>query len=440
MSLSFLQNEPPPIIMVLGVGGAGCNAVSNMYHQGIHGVDFVVCNTDSQVLGRSPVQRRLLIGQKLTGGLGCGADPEQGRKAAEESLEEIQGVFSSYTRMVFLTAGMGGGTGTGASPVIARLCKERGLLTVGVVSLPFGFEGEPRKRNALKGLTELERYVDALVVIHNNNILKIAPRNTKQKEAFLMADQVLYRAVRGIAEIITKPGYINVDFADVQTIMKEGGYALLGMSSQQGENRALLAVEEALSSPLLDNVDISGAKGILVNITASEDTLTVQETEQIMTRIQEALGPSDAHIIMGQVFDEKAGDELSLTVIATGLERPKLLTETIALALPMRPVAPPLPASLEPELPLPSEEKVPSVGREPKYPPPLSREERLRQLDDPRALEKARAKPAFERWTGGGTRSSQGTPPLSSLRIEPTSDHTNPPLRRHNPRLYDNAD
>lgn len=437
MSLCFLQNDPPPIITVLGVGGAGCNAVSNMYHQGIHGVDFIVCNTDSQVLGRSPVQKRLLIGQKLTGGLGCGADPEQGRKAAEESLEEIQNIFSSHTRMVFLTAGMGGGTGTGASPVIARLCKERGLLTVGVVSLPFSFEGEPRKRNALKGLSELERYVDALVVIHNNNILKIAPRNTKQKEAFLMADQVLYRAVRGIAEIITKPGYINVDFADVQTIMKEGGYALLGMSSQQGENRALLAVEEALSSPLLDDVDIRGAKGILVNITASEDTLTVQETEQIMTRIQEALGPSEAHIIMGQVFDEKAGDELSLTVIATGLDRPKLLKETMALALPMRPTPP---SSLEPELPLPSDEKVPSLGRELKYAPPLSREERLRQLDDPRALEKARAKPAFERWVSNSPQSAQGSPPLSSLRIEPTSDNINPPLRRNNPRLYDNAD
>lgn len=258
MSLSFPQESPLPIISVLGVGGAGCNAVANMFRQGIHGVDFIVCNTDSQVLGRNIVPNRLLIGQKLTGGLGCGADPERGRQAAEESLDDIRKLFASHTRMVFLTAGLGGGTGTGALPVIAKLCRELGLLTVAVVSLPFSFEGEPRRRNALTGLSRLEEHVDALVVIHNNNILRVASKNMRQKEAFLMADQVLYRAVRGIAEMITKPGYINVDFADVKTIMQNGGYALLGMSTQRGENRALMAVEEALSSPLLDNVDIRG--------------------------------------------------------------------------------------------------------------------------------------------------------------------------------------
>ncbi|MCX7606070.1 MAG: cell division protein FtsZ [Bacteroidia bacterium] len=438
MSISFSHEPLPSIITVLGVGGAGCNAVANMFRQGIHGVDFVVCNTDSQVLGINPVPRRVLIGQKLTGGLGCGADPERGKQAAQESIDEIRQLFPPHVRMVFLTAGLGGGTGTGAMPIIAELCQSLGLLTVAVVSLPFKYEGEPRKRNAMKGLTELEAHVDALVVIHNNNLLRVASKSMRQKEAFLMADQVLYRAVRGIAEVVTKPGYINVDFADVRTVMQNGGYALLGMSTQRGENRALMAVEEALSSPLLDDVDIRGARGLLVNVTASPDTLTVQETEEIMNRIAEALGEADTHIIMGQVFDEQAGEELSLTLIATGLERPPSLdtekTQKVERRLPLSP-----PSPIEMELPLGTSPNLPSSPAEPSLPPP-SLEERLRQLDkDPRALERARTSPAYQRYKPPTT-TGPSIPPLSSTRIEPDEQGGGIVLRRQNPRLYDNAD
>lgn len=428
----------PPIITVLGVGGAGCNAVSNMFQQGIHGVDFVVCNTDSQVLGRSPVPRRLLIGQKLTGGLGCGADPQRGRQAAEESIEDIRNLFPSHTRMVFLTAGLGGGTGTGALPVIAELCQDLGLLTVAVVSLPFRFEGEPRMKNALRGLAELETHVDALVVIQNNNILKVASKNMPQKEAFLLADQVLYRAVRGIAEIITKPGYVNVDFADVRTIMQNGGYSLLGMSTQRGENRALMAVEEALSSPLLDNIDIRGARGLLVNITASEDSLTVQETEQIMERIQEALGDSETNIIMGQVFDEHMKDELSLTLIATGLSRPESLSAASLLSKPSK--SPTVKASSPPPSPMVSELRLDAPPSPPPAVPPTpspkpSILEKIRQVEqDAQALTRARTESVLYR--AGIT----PPPPLSTARIEPLNDDRQGIIRRNNPHLYDNAD
>lgn len=430
MSLSFPQDTTPPIITVLGVGGAGCNAVGNMFQQGIHGVDFVVCNTDSQVLGRSPVPRRLLIGQKLTNGLGCGADPNLGRQAAEESIEDIQKLFPSHTRMVFLTAGLGGGTGTGATPVIAELCQSLGLLTVAVVSLPFDFEGKHRQRNALNGLNQLEAHVDAIVVIHNNNILKVVSKNMRQKEAFLMADQVLYRAVRGIAEIITKPGYVNVDFADVRTVMAKGGYALLGMSTQRGENRALMAVEEALSSPLLDDVDIRGARGLLVNITASEDTLTVQETEQIMARIQAALGSLETNIIMGQVFDEQMGDELSLTIIATGLTKPAsaMLPDSPSKPARSQPAIP----SVEAELPLEPPVKAPSPSPSA---PKIDIREKIRELgNDRQAIERARSMPAFSR------HGLIVPPPLSSTRVEPTVDPQQVPFRRNNPHIFDNAD
>lgn len=438
MSLSFTQDTQPPIILVMGVGGAGCNAVANMFRMGIHGVDFLVCNTDSQVLGKSPVPRRLLIGQKLTGGLGCGATPEKGKQAAQESTEEIRQVLQPPIRMVFLTAGLGGGTGTGALPVIAEMCQNLGLLTVAVVSLPFSFEGNRRKKNALQGLAELERHVDSLVVIQNDNIRRIATPNMTQVEAFRMADQVLYRAVRGIAEVVTKPGYINLDFADLKTIMEGGGYALLGMASHSGENRALMAVEEALSSPLLDDVDIRGAKNLLVNITGAD--VTLQETDLIMARIHEALGDPDANIILGHVVDEEAGGELSLTLVATGIQ-PKL-PQSIpppSSAPTASAVKPPPPIGLELPLDRPTS---PPPSREPAISPePLpSLEERLRQLDtDPRALEKARTTPAFQRYKPP-TSWNATPPPLSSSRIEPSAPEDNLPLRRKNPRLYDNAD
>ncbi len=436
MSLSFTQDPTPSIILVMGVGGAGCNAVANMFQMGIHGVDFLVCNTDSQVLGKSPVPKRLLIGQKLTGGLGCGADPGRGKQAAQESLEEIRQVLQPPIRMAFLTAGLGGGTGTGALPIIAEICQSLGLLTVAVVSLPFSFEGNKRRKNALQGLEELEKHVDSLVVIQNDNIRRIARPNMPQVEAFRMADQVLYRAVRGIAEVVTKPGYVNVDFADLKTIMQGGGYALLGMASHRGENRALMAVEEALSSPLLDDVDIRGATNLLVNITGAN--VTLEETDLIMNRIHEGLDNPDANIILGHVVDEQAGDELSLTLVATGL-RPHLPELPSSLPPGTSAVKAPPPIGLELPLEKPPTAPPPRQVATPPEPIP-SLEERLRQLDnDPRALERARSTPAFQRHkpTAGW---SPTPPPLSSTRIEPSAPEDNLPLRRKNPRLYDNAD
>jgi len=426
----------PPILLVMGIGGAGGNAVANMFRQGIVGVDFAVCNTDAQVLARNPVPNRLLIGQKLTRGLGCGADPQLGQKAAEESLDELRGLLGPHIQMVFLTAGLGGGTGTGAIPVIARLCREQGLLTVGVVTLPFSFEGGPREKNAYLGLEQLENAVDALVVIPNDNLLRIAPKNMLQKEAFAMVDNVLYRAVRGIAEVITRPGYINLDFADIRTIMRDSGYALLGMSTQRGENRALMAIEEALSSPLLDNVDIRAARGLLINVTASSENFTIEEYRQIMERAQEALGDSEVetNILIGQAYDEEMGEALSLTLVATGLARPASLKPKgspkarSATSPSVPPIEPQLPLSGSPAVPLsPRATDTPSSS-------PYPLQERLREIKkDPDTLDRLRSVPAIQRVN------PHSSPPLSSTRIEP--DHeTNPLLRRNNPRLYDNAD
>lgn len=435
MSLSFPAETPPPIILVIGVGGAGGNAVANMFRQGIIGVDFAICNTDAQVLARNPVPHRLLIGQKLTRGLGCGADPDLGRKAAEESLDELRGLLVPDIHMVFLTAGLGGGTGTGALPVIARLCRDQGLLTVAVVSLPFAFEGLPREKNAYLGLEQLENAVDALVVIPNENLLRIAPKNMLQKEAFAMVDDVLYRAVRGIAEVITRPGYINLDFADIRTIMRESGYALLGMSTQRGDNRALMAIEEALSSPLLDNVDIRAARGLLINVTASPENFTIEEYRQIMDRAQEALGglEVETNILVGQAYDEEMGDALSVTLVATGLARPASLRPRTLLKS-KQAVPPPAPP-LEPQLPLSASPALPS-SPSPDTPPSASYplHERLREIKkDPHTLERLRHSPAIQRMH------PTSFPPRSSTRIEP-DQATNPLLRRNNPSLYDNAD
>lgn len=439
MSLQFKEPTEPSIILVLGLGGAGGNAVNNMYQLGIHNVEFAVCNTDSQALGRIAVPRRVLIGQRVTGGLGCGSNPEQGAQAAQESIEDIMRLCEPPIRMVFLTAGLGGGTGTGSIPIVAKHCRERGLLTVAVVTLPFSFEGEVRRRNALQGLLALEPHVDALVVIHNDNIRRATGRNILQKQAFLLADQVVYRAVRGIAEIITKPGYINVDFADVRSVMRDGGYALLGMSIQKGEDRAQLAIEEALSSPLLDSVDIRGAKGVLVNITASEETLTMEETELIMQQLNEAIGSAGGHldcrIIMGQVFDEGAADELSVTLIATGLPRPHsveaLLNKEQSIKKPTSQGAPP-PISLEQRLPLESKGMQHAPPR-PDLPPLRERINRI-QENPAEALREAMSRPAYER-----TRLVNPPPPPSQTKLEPTSDpHLQ--IRRGNPRLYENPD
>ncbi len=310
------------IIKVIGVGGGGGNAVNNMYRKGIKGVDFIVCNTDMQALEMSPVPNKIRLGAAQTEGLGAGANPELGRLSAVESIEELREVLKTNTKMVFVTAGMGGGTGTGAAPVIAALAKEMGILTVAIVTTPFRFEGKKRMGQALAGIKELEQGVDTIITINNDNLTEVFGQNVTMKQAFEEADTVLCDAAKGIAEIITLEGYINVDFADVNTIMKDGGTALMGTATYTGEDRAIRAAEDAISSPMLDNVNIHGSRGILVNITATADSLRLDETTTIVEYIQEAAG-DNADIIFGTVYDEEMGENLSVTVIATGFDNEK---------------------------------------------------------------------------------------------------------------------
>ncbi|MEM9983494.1 MAG: cell division protein FtsZ, partial [Bacteroidota bacterium] len=315
MQFDFPKNEQS-IIKVIGVGGGGGNAVNNMYERGIDGVDFVVCNTDMQALNKSDVPTKVRLGANQTEGLGAGANPEVGKKAAIETLEEVRSILQENTKMVFVTAGMGGGTGTGAAPVIAAMAKEMGILTVGIVTTPFKFEGPRRSQQAGSGIDDLKDSVDTMIVIDNNNLQKTMGSSVSMKRAFEAADQVLCDAARGIAEIITSEGYINVDFADVCTIMRDGGKALMGTAVADGEGRAMTAVEAAINSPLLDNLDIKGARGIVVNITASEDSLGMDETTQVVEYVQEAAG-NEANIIYGIVYDDDMGDKIRVTVIAT---------------------------------------------------------------------------------------------------------------------------
>jgi cell division protein FtsZ len=304
------------IIKVIGVGGGGNNAVNNMYRMGIEGVDFVVCNTDGQALLSSPIPIKIQLGSLLTKGRGAGCNPEQGRQAALESLDAIENLLGNTTEMVFITAGMGGGTGTGAAPVIAKTAKELGLLTVAIVTLPFRDEGRDFMNRAREGIIEMQRYVDSLLVVDNQRLYEIYGELPILK-AFAKVDDVLTTAAKGIAEIITRPGYINVDFADVRKVMESSGVAIMGSGSAAGDGRALLAVEQALSSPLLNNSDISGAKNVLVNITASEDIL-MSELNQIMDYVQESTGGRSEFIKRGVVFDNSLGDMINVTVVATG--------------------------------------------------------------------------------------------------------------------------
>ncbi|GAB4419612.1 MAG: hypothetical protein OHK0039_32190 [Bacteroidia bacterium] len=315
MQFEFPKHQQS-IIKVLGVGGGGSNAVNNMFEKGIDGVEFLICNTDLQALKNSKVPTRIRLGANQTEGLGAGANPEIGKKSAIESLEEVRSALADGTKMVFITAGMGGGTGTGAAPVLANMAREMGILTVGIVTTPFRFEGPRRAQQALAGIKDFENVVDTMIVIDNNNLHKILGSNVSMKKAFEEADQVLCNAAKGIAEIITSEGYINVDFADVCTIMRDGGKALMGTAVAEGENRAIQAVEAAINSPLLDNIDIQGARAIIVNITASEDSLRMDETSEIVEHVQEAAG-NEANIIYGIVYDEAMGEKIRVTVIAT---------------------------------------------------------------------------------------------------------------------------
>ncbi|KIO43800.1 MULTISPECIES: cell division protein FtsZ [Sanguibacteroides] len=304
------------IIKVFGVGGGGSNAVNHMCRQGIRGVEFVICNTDIQALRISPVKNRIQIGKELTEGRGAGSLPERGRQSAEESLDYIKTILERNTKMIFITAGMGGGTGTGAAPIIARQAKELGILTIGIVTIPFNFEGKRRVEQAMAGVDELVEYVDALLIICNEK-LRDMYGDLKLSKAFEMADNVLTIAAKSIAEIITLKGFVNVDFADVEVVMRNSGVALMGAGEAEGENRALDAVKMALESPLLNSNDIRGASNILLNMLYGDKEITMDEITLITDYLKELVG-YDVNVIWGAGKDDSLGDELRVAVIATG--------------------------------------------------------------------------------------------------------------------------
>jgi cell division protein FtsZ len=313
-----MLKEKSSIIKVIGVGGGGGNAVNHMYRQGITGVDFIICNTDAQALELSPIPNKVQLGASLTEGMGAGSIPEVGKNSAIENIDDIKQMLGPNTKMLFITAGMGGGTGTGASPIIAKAAREMDILTVGIITTPFAFEGKRRKMQAEEGMEELKKYVDSFLVISNDRLRQIFG-NLTLGSAFAQADNILTTAAKGIAEIITLPGYINVDFKDVRTVMKDSGVSIMGSSAAEGENRALKAVEGALSSPLLKDNEIEGARYILLNISSGDKEVTMDEVSVITDFIQEEAGLA-ADLIWGNCRDESLGDKLSVTIIATGFQ------------------------------------------------------------------------------------------------------------------------
>ncbi|MFN4092835.1 MAG: cell division protein FtsZ [Brevundimonas sp.] len=320
MSLSLVRpqaTELKPRIVVFGVGGAGGNAVNNMIDAGLEGVEFVVANTDAQHLSFAKTDRRIQLGETITQGLGAGAHPEVGMNAAEESADEIHGHLEG-AHMVFITAGMGGGTGTGAAPVIAKCARDRGILTVGVVTKPFTFEGRHRMRLADSGIAELQRYVDTLIVIPNQNLFRVANERTTFADAFGMADQVLHSGVRSITDLMILPGLINLDFADVRAVMSEMGKAMMGTGEAAGEDRAMLAAENAIANPLLDETSLKGAKAVLVNITGGMD-MTLLEVDEAANAIANQVD-ADANIIFGAAFDPSLDGKIRVSVVATGMD------------------------------------------------------------------------------------------------------------------------
>lgn len=333
-----------PRITVIGVGGGGTNAVDNMIHSQLQGVEFVVANTDAQQLSHSSADRRIQLGPHLTQGLGAGAKPEIGRAAAEEACDELSRHLDG-AHMVFITAGMGGGTGTGAAPVIARMARERGILTVGVVTKPFTFEGHRRAKSAEAGIAELQQFVDTLIIIPNQNLFRLANERTSWKDAFKMADNVLYMGVRGVTDLMMAPGLVNLDFADIRTIMAEMGKAMMGTGEAEGENRAIAAAEDAISNPLLEDTSMSGAQGLLINITGGED-LTLFEVDQAANRIREEVA-EDANIIFGSAIDTSLNGRIRVSVVATGIDNPPGGHPAARPAAPQAEAAPAQPAPAE---------------------------------------------------------------------------------------------
>src|SRR6266404_4302276 len=353
-ALKFAIEEeiaPKTRIRVFGVGGGGCNAVARMLNEGLTGVEFCVLNTDVQALSASPVPRQLAIGAKVTNGLGAGSDPSVGRSAALEDTEKIIDLLEGAD-MVFVTAGMGGGTGTGAAPVVASLAKELGALTVAVVTKPFSFEGPKRRKQAEQGLAELASVVDTVISIPNDQLLELVPKGTSFHEAFRVADDVLRQAVQGISDIITTPGLINRDFSDIRAIMLGMGYAMMGTATAAGENASIEAARQAISSPLMEEGGVKGARGVLINITGSS-RLSLHDVNEACSLIRAATSNEDAQINFGVVLNESMKDEVKITVIATGFQRDNLpvlssrRTESMESMMPM-PAAPPPAPVMEP--------------------------------------------------------------------------------------------
>ena len=310
-------DELKPRIAVIGVGGAGGNAIANMIAAKVEGVDFIVANTDAQALNASPAERRIQLGTHITQGLGAGSRPEVGRAAAEETIAVVEEALEG-AHMCFVAAGMGGGTGTGAAPVIAKAARDRGILTVGVVTKPFSFEGSRRMRSAEAGIAELQDHVDTLIIIPNQNLFLVANPNTTFKEAFTMADEVLQQGVRGITDLMVMPGLINLDFADVRSVMREMGKAMMGTGEAEGDSRALEAAQQAINNPLLDGVSMAGAKGVIISITGGED-MRLMEVDEAANHIRELVDP-DANIIWGSAFNPNLDGKIRVSVVATGID------------------------------------------------------------------------------------------------------------------------
>ncbi|HTK58456.1 MAG TPA: cell division protein FtsZ [Sphingomicrobium sp.] len=361
MSIDFVRpevDELRPRISVIGVGGAGGNAIANMIRSDVQGVEFLVANTDAQALNASQADARIQLGLKITQGLGAGSRPEIGRAAAEETLDEIERALDG-AHMCFIAAGMGGGTGTGAAPVIAKAARDKGILTVGVVTKPFAFEGARRSRSADSGIEELQKHVDTLIVIPNQNLFRLATSETTFKEAFEMADEVLQQGVRGITDLMVMPGLINLDFADVRSVMGEMGKAMMGTGEASGDNRAIEAAEKAISNPLLDGVSMKGAKGVIISITGGED-MRLMEVDEAASHIKELVDP-DANIIWGSAFNNDLGGKIRVSVVATGIEaeaaaqptnQGKVFTFPTATRAPAAPAPAPAPTAEAEEEPL----------------------------------------------------------------------------------------
>src|SRR3954471_21838927 len=357
MSIDFVRpevDELRPRISVIGVGGAGGNAIANMMRADVQGVDFIVANTDAQALNNSTADRRLQLGLKITQGLGAGSRPEIGRAAAEETLADIEQAIEG-AHMCFIAAGMGGGTGTGAAPVIAKAARDKGILTVGVVTKPFAFEGARRGRSADTGIVELQQHVDTLIVIPNQNLFRLANSETTFKQAFEMADEVLQQGVRGITDLMVMPGLLTLDFPDVRSVRSEMGKAMMGTGEAEGDNRAIEAAEKAISNPLLDGVSMKGAKGVIISITGGED-MRLMEVDEAASHIKELVDP-DANIIWGSAFNNDLDGRIRVSVVATGIEADavaqpapgKVFTFPARSAPPSQPA--PAPAAHETEAP-----------------------------------------------------------------------------------------